>query len=69
MMQTIGYVALVVRGYDEAVRFFTESLGFKLIEDTPLGQGKRWILVGPPNSRGTPAPRSSFSAGASQPNW
>jgi catechol 2,3-dioxygenase-like lactoylglutathione lyase family enzyme len=52
-MQTLGYVALVVRDYDEAVGFFTESLGFKVIEDTDLGQGKRWVLVGPENFRGT----------------
>jgi lactoylglutathione lyase len=53
MTQTLGYVALVVRDYDEAVEFFTASLGFKVIEDTALGRGKRRILVGPPNSRGT----------------
>ena len=53
MMQTLGYVALVVRDYDEAVKFFTESLGFNLIEDTVQGPGKRWVLVAPPNSRGT----------------
>jgi catechol 2,3-dioxygenase-like lactoylglutathione lyase family enzyme len=52
-MQTLGYVALVVRDYDEAVKFFTESLGFHLIEDTVQGPGKRWVLVAPPNSRGT----------------
>ena len=53
MTQTLGYVALVVRDYDEAVKFFTESLGFNVIEDTVQGQGKRWILVAPPNTRGT----------------
>src|ERR1700683_5829778 len=52
-MQTLGYAALVVRDYDEAVKFFTESLGFHLVENTVLGQGKRWVLVAPPNSRGT----------------
>jgi catechol 2,3-dioxygenase-like lactoylglutathione lyase family enzyme len=35
MSQTIGYVTLVVRDYDEAIAFFTQSLGFNLIEDTP----------------------------------
>ena len=53
MAQTLGYVALVVRDYDEALAFFTHALGFQLIEDTPLGAGKRWVLVAPPNSRGT----------------
>jgi len=53
MKQTLGHVALVVRDYDEALRFFTESLGFQVIEDTPLEPGKRWVLVCPPNSSGT----------------
>jgi catechol 2,3-dioxygenase-like lactoylglutathione lyase family enzyme len=53
MAQTLGYVALVVRDYDEAIAFFTHALGFTLLEDTDLGQGKRWVLVGPANSRGT----------------
>ena len=53
MMPTIGSVSLIVRDYDEAIKFFTASLGFKLIADTPLEQGKRWVLVAPPNSRGT----------------
>jgi len=57
MSQTLGHVALVVRDYDEAITFFTRSLGFQLIEDSVskdrLGQDKRWVLVAPPGSRGT----------------
>jgi lactoylglutathione lyase len=53
MPQNIGYVAVVVREYDEAIAFFTRALGFKLIEDTQLGQGKRWVLVAPYGSGGT----------------
>jgi catechol 2,3-dioxygenase-like lactoylglutathione lyase family enzyme len=57
MTQNLGYVALVVRDYDEALSFFTQSLGFILIEDTlskdRLGEDKRWVLVRPPNSSGT----------------
>jgi len=53
MAQSIGYVALVVRDYDEAIAFFTHALAFTLVEDTPLGGGKRWVLVQPPNSQGT----------------
>ena len=34
-MQTLGYVALVVRDYDEAVAYFTQSLGFHVVEDSP----------------------------------
>jgi len=53
MSQRIGYVALVVRDYDEAIAFFTDKLGFALVEDTPLEPGKRWVLVRPQNSQAT----------------
>lgn len=57
MSQTLGYVTLVVRAYDEAISFFTHKLGFELIEDSPSkdrsGEPKRWVLVAPPGSRGT----------------
>jgi len=53
MTQRLGHVALVVRDYDEAIAFYTQSLGFQLIEDTDLGNGKRWVLVRPHGSTGT----------------
>ncbi|MBW8727685.1 MAG: VOC family protein [Inquilinus limosus] len=46
--QQIGAVALVVRDYDEAKAWYTGVLGFDLVEDTPMGDGKRWLLVAPP---------------------
>lgn len=52
MTQHIGYVALVVRDYDEAIAYYTNTLGFELIEDTPL-EGKRWVLVKPPGATET----------------
>ena len=51
--QQIGYVALVVREYDEAIEFYSQKLGFVLIEDTFLGGEKRWVLMMPPGSPGT----------------
>ncbi|MGC9395793.1 MAG: VOC family protein [Anaerolineae bacterium] len=53
MKQKIGYVALLVRDYDEALAFYTGVLGFDLIEDTVLEDGKRWVLVAPPGVAGT----------------
>ena len=54
MKQHIAHVALVVRDYDEAIAFFTETLNFTLVEDTyQPEQDKRWVLVAPPNSNGT----------------
>ena len=54
MKQSIGYVALVVRDYDEAIEFYVDTLGFRLIEDTFIeAQQKRWVLVAPPGSTET----------------
>lgn len=51
MKQSIGYVSLVVRDYDEAIDFYVGTLGFSLIEDTWIeAQKKRWVLVAPPGS-------------------
>jgi catechol 2,3-dioxygenase-like lactoylglutathione lyase family enzyme len=43
----VATVALVVRDYDEAIAWFTRALGFVVLEDTPLGGEKRWVLVAP----------------------
>ena len=54
MRQSIIHVALVVRDYDEAIRFYCETLRFTLIEDTyQPEQDKRWVVVAPPGSHGT----------------
>jgi lactoylglutathione lyase len=53
MTQRLAHVALLVRDYDEALAFFTQALGFDLIEDTDLGGGKRWVLVRPPGAAET----------------
>lgn len=54
MKQSIGYVALVVQDYDEAIKFYVDTLGFRLIEDTCIeAQNKRWVLVAPPGSTET----------------
>lgn len=51
--RSLGLVALVVRDYDEAIAFFTSALRFSLVEDTPLGGGKRWVVMAPSQSHGT----------------
>jgi catechol 2,3-dioxygenase-like lactoylglutathione lyase family enzyme len=54
MKQSIGYVALVVRDYDEAIDFYVNSLGFSLVQDTFIeAQSKRWVLVAPPGAAET----------------
>ena len=52
MTQAIATVALAVRDYDEAIGFYRDSLGFELLADTPLGDGKRWVLVAPKGGKG-----------------
>jgi len=53
MKQELAHIALVVRDYDEAITFYCNKLHFLLVEDTPLGETKRWVLVRPPGSSGT----------------
>lgn len=52
MNQRIVQLTLVVRDYDEAIRFYTNTLGFDLIEDTPLSDTKRWVVVKPKGEGG-----------------
>jgi catechol 2,3-dioxygenase-like lactoylglutathione lyase family enzyme len=46
--QKLAHLALVVRDYDEAIAFYTQRLGFELLEDSPQGGAKRWVRVAPP---------------------
>lgn len=43
----LALVTLVVADYDEAIAWYTRALGFELLEDTPLGGGKRWVRIAP----------------------
>ena len=52
MKQQLAHVAIVVEDYDEAIIFYTQKLGFNLIEDTLLSETKRWVLVAPPGTNG-----------------
>jgi len=52
MENSIGQLALVVKDYDEAIGFYTDKLGFVLLEDTRLSETKRWVVVAPPGNNG-----------------
>ena len=52
MKQALSAISLLVREYDEAIAYFTGSLRFTLVEDTPMGGGKRWVVLAPPGSTG-----------------
>ncbi|MFZ0270052.1 VOC family protein [Caulobacter sp.] len=47
MAQHLALLSLLVRDYDEALAFYVGKLGFSLVEDSDLGGGKRWVVVGP----------------------
>jgi catechol 2,3-dioxygenase-like lactoylglutathione lyase family enzyme len=53
MPQHLSAVSLLVRDYDEAIAFYTQKLGFALVEDTDQGAGRRWVLVAPPGDSPT----------------
>ena len=54
-MANLELVAVVVREYDPAIRFFVDVLQFELVEDTPSltndGRPKRWVVVRPAGAR------------------
>lgn len=52
MAHSVAAVSLVVRDYDEAIAFFVHALRFVLVEDTPLGNDKRWVVVAPSDASG-----------------
>ena len=47
MSRRLAALTLLVPDYDEAIAWFTQALGFALIADAPLGDGKRWVAVSP----------------------
>ncbi len=52
MTQQIGQIALIVDDYEEAIAFYTQKLSFELLEDTPLSETKRWVVVAPKGGAG-----------------
>lgn len=51
MKQQLAQIALLVADYDEAITFYTQKLQFTLVEDTPLSDSKRWVLITPKGSQ------------------
>lgn len=52
MSRSLAAISFLVRDYDEAIAWFSRCLGFIQVEDTPLGGGKRWVVMAPPGGRG-----------------
>jgi len=49
-MISFGMMALVVDEYDKALSYYRDVLGFTLIEDTDMGNEKRWVVLEPSSS-------------------
>ena len=49
----LALATLLVHDYDEGIAWFVDVLGFHLVEDTELGNGKRWVVVSPAADGGT----------------
>ena len=47
MSRSVSAISLLVPDYDSGIAFYVGKLGFTLVEDTPLDDGKRWVLVSP----------------------
>src|SRR3954471_18354261 len=51
----LEHTSLIVKDYDDAIRFFVDALGFELVEDslatTNDGRPKRWVVVRPPGAQ------------------
>lgn len=52
MITKIAHTALVVRDYEQAMKFYCSKLGFVLAEDTQL-ENKRWIRLKAPGGKGS----------------
>jgi catechol 2,3-dioxygenase-like lactoylglutathione lyase family enzyme len=50
MITHAASVTIFVRDQDAALAFYTDKLGFKVREDSPMGEGLRWLTVAPPGA-------------------
>jgi lactoylglutathione lyase len=55
MLSAVDKVSLNVRDQDAARRFWVDTMGFELLQDSPMGDdgGARWIEVRPPDGTAT----------------
>ena len=51
MINGVHQVVLYVDDQDKAKAFWTEQVGFEVLQDAAYGEGQRWIEVGTPDKR------------------
>ena len=47
MITKMSHVSIYVIDQDEAYDFYVNKLGFEVRTDAPMGEGMRWLTVGP----------------------
>jgi catechol 2,3-dioxygenase-like lactoylglutathione lyase family enzyme len=52
MFESVAAVTVLVSSYDDGLAFFRDVLGFEVLEDTPLGPDRRWVVVAPSRGAG-----------------
>ena len=52
MTKRLAAVTFLAPDYNSAIVWFRDALGFALIDDTPMGPDKRWVVMAPPGGGG-----------------
>ncbi len=52
MTQSVAAFTVLVPAHDEGLAFFRDALGFAVVEDRALADGKRWVVVAPAGGAG-----------------
>ena len=52
MIASVAAFTILVPSYDEGLAFFIYALGFAVVEDRPVEDGKRWVVVAPKTGEG-----------------
>ena len=47
MLRSLAAVTFLVPSYEDGLAFFRDVLGFAVLEDAPLAESKRWVVVAP----------------------
>lgn len=50
-MNRLKLITLLVKDFDAAIQFYTQKLGFEVVEDAPFGEN-RWVTLSLPDDRG-----------------
>src|ERR687887_2137871 len=47
MITSVHSTTVLVKNQDKALDFYVNTLGFEKRDDSPMGEGSRWIVVAP----------------------